>query len=282
MAQFTMQDILKYIQIELEEYTPGQFRGKCPFHESDDNGKHTSFHLNFDRGFHCFRCGASGGPITFIKDYFKLERYWDAHKYIFNNFHIKTDRFESWEKMLLEPYENYLRKRGISEETAQHFNLSACLYGRYKDRIKIPVIFNNEEVGSAYRAIKDMEPRYLFNKGFKRSEYLYNFDSVSKNDKKILLVEGFFSVFKLHEYGVKAIASMSCNVSDRQYEMLFEKRLPVYVMFDGDEAGIRAAEKVQKALHDKLETRIIQLPSGRQPDELSKRELESIIKKYGI
>lgn len=285
MAEFTMKHIMEKIDLGLENFEPGKWRGKCPFHPSkNENKKHTCFNISEERGYICFSCGRSGGSISFIKDFYHLETYGSAHKYIYEHFNIKTDRYEEWESRVKAPYIEYLKNRGLTEKTINEFKLTPCVNGTYHHRIKIPVYNNGKEVGAVYRAIDDKEPRYLFEKGFSKSNYLYNSDSIPDKSKNLLLVEGLFSVFKIYQFtGRKSVvSSMGCNVSNNQLQLLIEKNLPVYVMMDGDEPGRRAAKKITDSLKDKLETKIVDLDDNVQPDELSKQQLNKIFKKYGL
>lgn len=282
MASFTMKDIIENFDLKLKNTGNGKWYGECPFHVSKKSKNHTCFNVDEEKGYHCFSCGASGGPITFIKDYFNLN-YLEAHKYILRHFGIKTDSYEKWENKIKEPFMKYLQSRCISENTAKHFKLSACIKGKYWNRIKIPIFNKKKLVGASYRTIDDREPRYLFQKGFKRSQFLYNIDSVKGNKGHILLVEGFFPVFKIYEELKKnAVASMGCNVSDKQLELLISKDIPIYIMFDCDKSGINASRKIQEKLNGRLETKLIELPENRQPDDLSKNDLINILKEYGI
>lgn len=282
--EFTMKDILEKFDLNLKNKGNGKWEGECPFHKPDDSKYHTSFKIDEEKGFYCFHCNESGGPISFVKKYFNLENFGKTHRYIFEHFNIKTDRYEEWENKTKAPYIEYLKNRGLTEKTIDEFKLSPCINGTYHHRIKIPVYSKGEEIGAVYRAIDDREPRYLFEKGFSKSNYLYNLDSVSDKSKNILLIEGLASIWKIFQStGRKAVvSSMGCNISKNQLQLLIEKNLPVYVMMDGDEPGRRASEKISESLKGKLETKIIELDNNVQPDELSKQQLLKIFKKYGL
>lgn len=278
-----MKDIIERFDLNLKNKGNGSWEGACPFHELDNTKNHTPFKIDEAKGFYCFHCHESGGPISFVKKFYGLESYGKTHQYIYQHFNIKTDRFIEWENKIKEPYYNYLKQRGLSEKVIEKFKLSPCTSGSYHHRIEIPVFSNNELVGRAYRTIDDREPKYLVEKGFKRSQYLYNLDSLTKKDKHILLFEGFFSVFKMFEdFRKNALSSMGYNVSDKQTELLIQKGLPLYVCFNGDESGNRGAEKLKEKVAGKLETIVIELPKNLQPDELQKKDMKKLLKSYGL
>lgn len=282
-SRFTMKDILELLDLGLEEYQPGKYRGKCPFHQSlNDGSKYSSFNLDVEKGYKCFagHCNASGGSISFIKAFFNLKNYWEAHKYIYKNFNVKTEIYEQWEEQKIKPYMDYLKHRGLSEETIRHYELSVSLQHK---RIKIPIFNHGQSVGAIYRSINDDEPRYFCDNGLKKSHYLFNQDNLAGKEKSALLTEGAFSVFSIFEHLKKeSIATLSCNISDRQLELLLELGLPLYVMFDGDSAGRKAGERIENELKDKLETRIIKLDDNVQPDHLARKALKKLLKRYGL
>jgi hypothetical protein len=57
--------------------------------------------------------------------------------------------------------------------------------------------------------------KYLLPKGFHKQLVLYNLNRV-RGRNHLVLVEGFFGVFRLHTLGVPAVALMGCSLSDEQ------------------------------------------------------------------
>jgi len=49
------------------------------------------------------------------------------------------------------------------------------------------------------------------------------------------------------------------------------------LMLDGDEAGRRASQQLAARLKGKVSLSVVEVPSGRQPDQLSSAEMELLL-----
>jgi 5S rRNA maturation endonuclease (ribonuclease M5) len=122
------------------------------------------------------------------------------------------------------------------------------------NRAIIPVRFQNKEVGYIARATKDyIQPKYLFSSGFKKTEYLYNYDEAvgAGLDKHTLfLVEGQGDVWKLYEAGVKnAVGLFGKDISNQQIKLLVGAGVTyIVVLTDNDQAGREGRMKIQREL----------------------------------
>jgi len=76
------------------------------------------------------------------------------------------------------------------------------------------------------------------------------------------LVEGYFDVISLASAGInEAVAALGTALTDRQVSLLKGLTVPVYLLFDGDEAGRKAAARHLPAfLNADLEARVVSLP----------------------
>jgi DNA primase len=90
--------------------------------------------------------------------------------------------------------------------------------------------------------------------------------------------EGFFDCLRLHQAGYrKVIALMGANLSEMQETLLLASFREVVLMLDGDEAGRCATRRVAARLRGRSSLDIAEVPSGRQPDQLSTEEIEQIL-----
>ncbi len=175
----------------------------------------------------------------------------------------------------------YVRKRGIKEGTAEHFGIG-YFYGKgsMADRVVIP-IHNGEGELIAYagRAIDDeVEPKYRFPSGFRKSLVLFNLHRAENSSDRVVLVEGFFDVMKVHQAGFPyVIALMGCEMSEAQENLLIESFNEVIIMLDADESGRSAASQIASRIVRKLFVRIVDVPEGKQPDQLSSDEIRQIL-----
>lgn len=77
--------------VQLHEKGPGDFWGRCPFHEE----RTESFHITRDRGlYYCFGCGAKGDVIGYVMKRENLE-FADAVRYLADRAHIELHESRS-------------------------------------------------------------------------------------------------------------------------------------------------------------------------------------------
>jgi DNA primase len=94
----------------------------------------------------------------------------------------------------------------------------------------------------------------------------------------VVLVEGFFSVFRLHFLGIPAVALMGRSLSEEQTRLLAQAGIGlVTVLMDGDAPGRKAAEEILPVLARQCFVRDAVLPDGAQPDTVDGEELRSLV-----
>jgi DNA primase len=144
-------------------------------------------------------------------------------------------------------------------------------------RVLIPIHNERGElVAYAGRAIDDTEPRYKLPAGFHKSQVLFNLHRVTAQE--VIVVEGFFDCMKvwqsLHPF---VVALMGSSLSDEQEQLLLGRFKRVTLMLDGDNAGREAAEEIAKRLVHRVHVRVVDLPEGKQPDQLSSDEINGLL-----
>ncbi|MDE1568803.1 CHC2 zinc finger domain-containing protein [Aquabacter sp. P-9] len=133
-------------------------------------------------------------------------------------------------------------------------------------------------VGFMARRVVGDGPKYLFTKGFKKSDLLYRGDEVRRRidagqepaaldaaaDRfDLFLVEGVFDALRLESLGLPAVALFGASISDKQVEAIGElaelalsagRALRVHLFFDADKAGRRGmADALARLLHKGLQ-----------------------------
>ena len=200
----------------------------------------------------------------------------------------------------------YLHKRGITDELIKTFKIGLAttskdslskilnskdytnkeieLYGLgtgtsdlYINRIMFPLFdISNNIVGFSGRIYNtSSSSKYINTKEtpiFKKGELLYNYynakDSV-RQLKKIVLVEGFMDVIRLHSINVtNAVALMGTSLTKEQINLLKRLSLNITLCLDGDSAG-RKAMSVNGALLEEsgFNVTVVELPDNLDPDE---------------
>ena len=177
----------------------------------------------------------------------------------------------------------YVKKRGIKEETAEHFGIG-FFYGKgsMAERLVIPI--HNEKgelIAYAGRAIDDeTEPKYKVPAGFRKSLVLFNLHRAKNSNDRVVLVEGFFDVMKVHQAGFPFVVSLMGSVlSEHQEHLLVENFDSVILLLDGDEAGRSATSEIALRLVRKVFVQVIEIPEGKQPDQLSSVALQKFLKR---
>jgi DNA primase len=102
-------------------------------------------------------------------------------------------------------------------------------------------------VGHIGRAIEDrVTPRYLFQRGVRRSEILFNLHRVKQaKAETVVVVEGVFDALAVFQVGIpNVVATLGCEVTENQRALLscFGK---ILVLFDDDAAGNAASQKLE-------------------------------------
>jgi DNA primase len=151
-------------------------------------------------------------------------------------------------------------------------------YDFFRDRVMLPVLDRQKRpVGYSSRLLDpDAKDRKYVNSPdsplFHKKENLYGLhaalDAIRRGGRAVV-VEGNFDVMSLHEAGIdEAVAPMGTALTAEQVGMLARLAQRVVVVFDGDEAGQRAARKALPLfLEAEADGRVARMPPGVDPDE---------------
>ena len=256
-----------YVRLQKKGST---YFGLCPFH----NEKTGSFSVTPNKQmYYCFGCGAGGNVFTFLIQYenFKLleinkaaAKYYyvmlrsDRGKRAYEYFHGRSLSDATMQKFGLgatDQYSNglyqYLRQQGYEDSILKETGLVTIdeRGGRDKfwNRAMFPIMdVRGKVIGFGGRVMGDGEPKYLNSpetKIFDKSRNLYglNLARVSKRPQ-ILLCEGYMDVIALHQAGFdNAVASLGTAFTIGHANLLKRYTSEVYLTFDSDGAGIKAA-----------------------------------------
>ena len=115
--------------------------------------------------------------------------------------------------------------RAFSPETIEAFGLGYCVKGAMAGRIAIPLADETDTlVAYAGRWRGDDgwpegQDKYKFPEGFPKSRMLFNLHRILDTDH-LVVVEGYFSVLRLHELGIAAVVLMGRSLLPEQEELL--------------------------------------------------------------
>ncbi len=293
-AAVTLQAVLDRYGINWLRKSKDELRGRCPIHKGEGTD---TFHASLSKNaFHCFSCKKRGNVLDFVaamedcsvrEAAAKLSDWFSVAQQQSREEGTGTASLPSPQPAAKPPEElvnkplsfqlkgvdashPYLASRGISRETAETFGIGYFPgKGSMAGRVVIPI--HDEQgrlVAYAGRSIDNTEPKYKLPPGFRKSAVLFNLHRVT--GKEVIVVEGFMGCMKvwqsLHPF---VVALMGCSLSEQQEELLVSRFQQVTLLLDGDVAGRQAAEEIARRLVRKLWVRIVEVPDGRQPDELS-------------
>ena len=151
-------------------------------------------------------------------------------------------------------------------------------YDRFRQRLMIP-IFNMSQRPIAFggRTLKKGEPAKYVNSPetplYNKSYVLYGLNFARdfiREKNAVYVVEGYFDLISLYQHGIRnVVASSGTAFTPYQARLLARFAEDVYLFFDADSAGRRAALRSVEFLFDAgLEVKIVSAPPGEDPDSL--------------
>ena len=172
---------------------------------------------------------------------------------------------------------------GFKKKLVKQFGIGFANQGIMKERICFPIHnVKGELIAYSGRWASDElpegTPRYLLPKGFEKSKVLYNLHRVlEKGSDTVVIVEGFWSVLRLHAAGIPCVSTFGDSVSDAQAELLVEHGVKtVILIYDGDEGGRVGTASSLPILAKHLFVRAVALEDGIKPDTMSDEIMEGL------
>jgi DNA primase len=154
-------------------------------------------------------------------------------------------------------------------------------YDRFRDRLLFPIQnVGGRTIGFGGRILGEGEPKYLNSPEtelFRKGEGLYGL-SITRSDIRregtAVLVEGYTDLLALFQAGFRnAVAPLGTAFTPAQARLLANYTDKVVVLFDGDEAGLKATLRSLATLAGEgLSPTIAELPAGSDPDEVIRRD----------
>lgn len=309
--------------------------GLCPFH----NEKTPSFSVTPGKQmYYCFGCGAGGNVFNFIMEY-ENYTFGEALKHLADRAGVELPKIEYSREVRQKAQEKaelldihkqaaqffyyqlrtdkgqkgyeYLKNRGLSEETMRKFGLGYSdrgggglyrflkskgyqdellresglfnvderhgMYDKFWNRVIFPIMdVNNRVIGFGGRVMGDAKPKYLNSpetKIFDKSRNLYGLNIARTTRRKFLILcEGYMDVIAMHQAGfTNAVASLGTALTSGHASLLKRYTQEVLLLYDSDEAGVRAALRGIPILREAgVNSRVVSLKPYKDPDEFIK------------
>lgn len=165
-------------------------------------------------------------------------------------------------------------------------------YDRFRDRIMFPIYdLRGRVCGFGGRIVGDGQPKYMNSpesEVYDKSNLLLGLfqgqESIRKK-KRALMVEGNFDLLSLVVHGCdNVVAPLGTALTRQQLKLLKRFSEDVILLFDGDDAGVKAATRaVPFFLNEQINGKVALLPTGHDPDtfiqEKGKAELDRLLDK---
>jgi len=183
---------------------------------------------------------------------------------------------ERWDGMV-----QYLRSSGMNMKDAQAAGLvrqraDGSPYDYFRSRIMVPIRnINGQIIAFGGRILGEGDPKYLNSPDsdvFRKKSTLYGLDAAREGIRRegyVIVVEGYFDQVSLRIRGLdNTVAPLGTSLGTEQVRLLKRFTSEVKIIFDSDEAGIRALKRaIPLFLGQGLEPTCVLLKEHKDPDE---------------
>ncbi|MDW8331418.1 MAG: DNA primase [Cyclobacteriaceae bacterium] len=195
-------------------------------------------------------------------------------------------------------FEEHALKNGFSREILEKAGLivpreGKSGYDRFRGRVIFPVHnLSGKVIAFGARILKQdadkQQPKYINSPEteiYKKSQVLYGLFQARNEIRKqdfCYLVEGYTDVLSLHQAGIEnVVASSGTALTEEQIRLIRRFTNNITVLFDGDEAGVRAALRgIDMILRGDLNVRVVLLPDGEDPDSFARKNSTTVLRQF--
>ena len=176
----------------------------------------------------------------------------------------------------------YLKSKGYKDDMISQAGLISIdekygVHDKFWNRAMFPIMdVNSRVIGFGGRVMGDAKPKYLNSPEtiiFDKSRNLYGLNRARKSRKPyFLLCEGYMDVISLHQAGfTNAVASLGTALTPGHAALIKRYVNEVYLTYDSDEAGTKAALRAGPILREVgITAKIIRMEPYKDPDEFIK------------
>ncbi|MFN7727704.1 MAG: DNA primase [Bdellovibrio sp.] len=180
---------------------------------------------------------------------------------------------------------HFLKSKGVSMSLAEEARLIKArkegggYFDLFRDRLMFPILNPmGEPIAFGGRVILQGEPKYLNSPEtgvFTKGKVLYGMSQAARyvrSEDQVLIVEGYMDVVSLAQSGIQqCVATMGTALTPEHGKILGRMTKNVIALFDGDQAGLTAAERsLPILLAAELHPKGLVLPDDMDPDDFIK------------
>lgn len=162
---------------------------------------------------------------------------------------------------------------------------------RFRERVMFPIhSFSGRVLGFGARILKNniKTAKYLNSPEteiYHKSNVLYGLNQSKQaiSRKNVcLLVEGYMDVISLHMSGIEnVVASSGTSLTTEQIKLIKRLTENVTILFDGDNAGIKASfRSIDMLLTEGMNIRVLLFPDGDDPDSFARKHPQEYVEKF--
>ncbi|MGB1276326.1 MAG: DNA primase, partial [Nannocystaceae bacterium] len=201
-----------------------------------------------------------------------------------------------------DPLARALTKQGLPLELAKrlglvvHSDRTGTPFDRFRGRWMFPIVLpGGTVVGFSGRILPEFEtesdgqksPKYVNSPEsdlYKKSKCLFGLQLAGQEMRKrrrAILVEGNVDVVAMHQRGFsETVAPLGTSLTTTQAQVISRFTDKVVLCFDGDRAGLKAAEAaIPVLLEAGLDTRMVVLGEGEDPDSADPERLANLLER---
>lgn len=271
----------------------------CPIHKNGQEQKPSAGIVlkgneKVEEGtIHCFTCGYTATLPELISDCFGFE---DKGKFgkswLLQNF-ASADLRQRTSLNLAKPkidkpityiceneldtyryYHPYMFKRKLTKEIINLFDVG---FDKKTNCLTFPT--NDEQGNCLFITRRSVVGKY-FNYPNNVDKPVYGLDKIPFDVTQVVVCESIINALTCWVYGDYAIALLGTG-TQHQYDILKKSHIRKFILaFDGDNAGDKASERFKKALQNKAIITKLEIPRGKDINDLSKEEYLNLNEKY--
>jgi len=194
-------------------------------------------------------------------------------------------------------FTEFALNKGYSKEILEKSGLSIfpenspAGIDRFRERVMFPIhSFSGRVLGFGARILRSniKTAKYLNSPEteiYHKSNVLYGLNQGKQaiSRKNIcLLVEGYMDVISLHLSGIEnVVASSGTSLTTEQIKLIKRLTENVTILFDGDNAGIKASfRSIDMLLTEGMNIRVLLFPEGDDPDSFARKHPQEYVEKF--
>ncbi len=201
-----------------------------------------------------------------------------------------SDRHAMSDAALKEGYQKeYLMKTGLAYESDK----KGDLIDRFAGRVMFPwigvsgkvVAFGGRVLDSRTKGVSQKYVNSPDSDIYHKDHELYGIFQAKKAIAKencVYMVEGYTDVISMHQCGIEnVVANSGTALSEHQVHLLHRFTQNIVLLYDGDEAGIKAALRgTDMLLKEGMNVKVMLLPDGDDPDSFARKHTADEFRQY--